>query len=158
MIEITSLEDLTWLAESVEIECKLAAGQDGRGKLPDDFWPTYSAFANTHGGLVVLGVKEKQGRYELRGVPDADRAILQEPRAGLDRRRRPVCRRRFEGRGPDCDHAPLTIYLDHRKHAAGIDRASVCNATIHFFDGHHVSKHWRIEQRSSARQHILGKR
>ena len=75
MIEITSLEDLPLLAESVEVECKLAAGQDGRGKLPDDFWPTYSAFANTHGGLVVLGVKEKQGSYELRGVPDADRVI-----------------------------------------------------------------------------------
>ncbi len=61
MIEITGLEDLTRLVESVELECKLAAGQDGRGKLPDDFWATYSAFANTHGGLVILGVKERQG-------------------------------------------------------------------------------------------------
>lgn len=41
MTKITSLEDLARLAESVEIECKLAAGRDGRGKLPDDFWPTY---------------------------------------------------------------------------------------------------------------------
>lgn len=75
MIEISSLDDLIWLSETCEIECKLAAGQDGRGKLPDDFWPTYSAFANTHGGLVVLGVKEKQGKFELRGLPDADRLI-----------------------------------------------------------------------------------
>lgn len=75
MIEITSLDDLGWLSESIDVECKLAAGQDGRGKLPEDFWATYSAFANTHGGLVVLGAKEKDGRFELRGVPDADRVI-----------------------------------------------------------------------------------
>lgn len=74
-MKIRSLDDLSHLQESVDLECKLAAGIDGTGKLPDDFWPSYSAFANTHGGLVVLGVKEKQGRFELRGVPDADRLI-----------------------------------------------------------------------------------
>ena len=55
MIDLTSIEDLSLLRESVSLECKLANGRDGKGALPDDFWPTYSAFANTGGGVVVLG-------------------------------------------------------------------------------------------------------
>lgn len=72
MIDIQSLTDIELLEESDEIECKLAAGQDGQGKLPDDFWPTYSAFANTRGGVIILGLKEYGGdkversRFELR--------------------------------------------------------------------------------------------
>ncbi|WP_246069317.1 AlbA family DNA-binding domain-containing protein [Marinobacter piscensis] len=50
------LSDLT---ESAELECKLAGGRDGKGNLPKDFWATYSAFANTNGGLVLLGLREK---------------------------------------------------------------------------------------------------
>lgn len=72
MIDIQSLTDIDLLEETDEIECKLAAGQDGQGKLPDDFWPTYSAFANTRGGVIILGLKEYKGdkaersRFELR--------------------------------------------------------------------------------------------
>jgi predicted HTH transcriptional regulator len=68
MIEIQSVSDLTLLRESVDLECKLAAGRDGQGALPEDFWPTYSAFANTAGGVVVLGVREKQGQFSVEGV------------------------------------------------------------------------------------------
>jgi len=72
MIDIQSLADIELLEETDEIECKLAAGQDGQGKLPDDFWPTYSSFANTRGGVIILGLKEYRGdkagrsRFELR--------------------------------------------------------------------------------------------
>ena len=59
MNTIRTLADITTLSETVILECKLAAGRDGCGQLPHDFWPTYSAFANTHGGVVLLGVKEK---------------------------------------------------------------------------------------------------
>ena len=57
MFSPTSLEDLALLRETVELECKLAQGQNGQGEVPKDFWPTYSAMANAHGGVVLLGVR-----------------------------------------------------------------------------------------------------
>ncbi len=76
MKEICTLEDITTLSEAVDLECKLAIGKHGKGQLPTDFWPTYSAFANTHGGVVLLGVKEKQGRFSLHGIQDPQRVII----------------------------------------------------------------------------------
>ena len=67
------IHTLRELAESVELECKLAHGKDGQGEIPRDFWPTYSAMANTHGGLVLLGVREKAGKFSVAGVHDADK-------------------------------------------------------------------------------------
>lgn len=52
-------------AESDEIEYKSAMGG-----FPNDFWKTYSAFANTGGGVIVLGVKEKNGRFIFDGLND----------------------------------------------------------------------------------------
>ena len=68
MIDIQSRADLELLRESVDLECKLAAGRDGQGAVPEDFWRTYSSFANTDGGIVLLGVQEKQGRFSLNGI------------------------------------------------------------------------------------------
>jgi ATP-dependent DNA helicase RecG len=68
MINLHSIVDLKLLRESVDLECKLALGRDGLGALPEDFWPTYSAFANTDGGVVVLGVREKQGQFTIEGI------------------------------------------------------------------------------------------
>ncbi len=65
--------DLSLLAESVELECKLAQGQDGKGEVPKDFWPTYSAMANTHGGVVLLGVREKAGVFSLAGIENIEK-------------------------------------------------------------------------------------
>lgn len=66
--DLATLDDLTLLAETVELECKLAHGQDGKGEVPKDFWPTYSAMANAHGGVVLLGVREKDGRFSVAGL------------------------------------------------------------------------------------------
>jgi predicted HTH transcriptional regulator len=68
MIEIRSQADLALLRESVDLECKLAAGRDGQGAVPEDFWPTYSAFANTEGGVVVLGLRERHGQFTVEGI------------------------------------------------------------------------------------------
>ncbi|TBU77573.1 transcriptional regulator [Pseudomonas daroniae] len=69
------LTQLQRIKESVDLECKLAAGPDGQGKLPTDFWATYSAFANTRGGLIALGLKEKGGQFEVQGLALADRVV-----------------------------------------------------------------------------------
>ncbi len=60
--------DFQALKETCDLECKAAGGRDGKGKLPQDFWETYSAMANTDGGCVLLGVSEKKGRFKVSGV------------------------------------------------------------------------------------------
>jgi ATP-dependent DNA helicase RecG len=68
VIDIQTIADVTLLRESCDLECKLAAGRDGHGAVPDDFWPTYSAFANTEGGVVVLGLREKHEQFTVHGI------------------------------------------------------------------------------------------
>jgi len=57
MFALRTLDDLDLLRETHELECKLAQGQNGQGEVPKDFWSTYSAMANAHGGAVLLGVR-----------------------------------------------------------------------------------------------------
>ncbi|MDQ7988949.1 MAG: ATP-binding protein [Candidatus Dactylopiibacterium sp.] len=66
--DLNTLEDISLLSESIELECKLAQGQDGTGELPKDFWPTYAAMANALGGVVLLGVREKAGVFSAVGL------------------------------------------------------------------------------------------
>ncbi|GGY44203.1 hypothetical protein GCM10011297_16430 [Bacterioplanes sanyensis] len=75
MIEITNLNDITALRETAEIECKLAAGKDGKGELPKDFWGSYSAFANSGGGDVLLGLEEKATGFVVGGIAQVDRVL-----------------------------------------------------------------------------------
>lgn len=54
--------------ETVTVEFKRA-----RGGIPGDFWPSYSAFANTDGGAIVLGVREENGKREIEGLTDVEK-------------------------------------------------------------------------------------
>lgn len=72
MFQITDLVDIQTLSESAELEFKLAQGKEGRGKLPDDFWPTYSAMANSRGGYIVLGIRERKGQFSISGIMDIE--------------------------------------------------------------------------------------
>ena len=71
----TDIKDLMLYGERINIEYKEAAGD-----LPKSLWETYSAFANTIGGVIVLGIKEHRNRYEedrfeIKGVADADKML-----------------------------------------------------------------------------------
>ena len=72
-LQIKDIIDLQTLVESEEVEFKLAGGKDGKGELPKDFWPTYSAMANGRGGWVVLGVKELAGTFTPVGIADPEK-------------------------------------------------------------------------------------
>jgi len=53
------------IGENHEIECKLADGG-----LPDSLWETYSSFANTEGGTILLGIKEHRDSFTINGLDD----------------------------------------------------------------------------------------
>ena len=71
--EIKTLDDIAVLKESSELECKQASGKDGRGAVPKDMWESYCAFANTDGGIIILGLGEKKGNFTIVGIQDIER-------------------------------------------------------------------------------------
>lgn len=50
--------DFNTLVETNDVEMKKAAGKDGKGAIPDSVWETYSAMANTVGGVIILGAEQ----------------------------------------------------------------------------------------------------
>lgn len=57
-------------AESPELEFKEAGGG-----IPHSLWETVCAFANTSGGTIVLGVRERDDDLEVVGVPNARQRV-----------------------------------------------------------------------------------
>lgn len=63
---------LSEFSENQEVEAKLARGRDGQGALPQSIWETYSAFANTRGGTIFLGVGERHDQFFADGIPQPE--------------------------------------------------------------------------------------
>lgn len=49
--------------------------KSAQGGVPASFWESYSAFANTDGGVIVLGIGESNGKRHVAGVADADKLV-----------------------------------------------------------------------------------
>lgn len=58
------LENKGLLTESFDLEFKSA-----KGGFPKSFWETYSSFANTEGGIIILGISEKDEQCFYDGLP-----------------------------------------------------------------------------------------
>ena len=72
-IDLKRLINENHIYESGNIEYKRA-----RNELPRDFWKTYSAFANTTGGYIILGITENDEQFfEVTGVLDSDHILNQ---------------------------------------------------------------------------------
>lgn len=73
---VEELKELLKFGERISLEYKKAGV-----KLPNSIWPTYSAFANTIGGDIILGVEEIKDpdslfpRLEISGVSNPDKII-----------------------------------------------------------------------------------
>ena len=73
-MESKDLYQLLEKGEHLHLECKRATNS-----VPNSIWETYSAFANTYGGTVVLGVhehleeKNPKKRFDVVGVDDAEK-------------------------------------------------------------------------------------
>jgi predicted HTH transcriptional regulator len=64
------------LTEGFDFEAKKAAWRDGNGQLPDSFFPTYSAMANTEGGVVLLGIEQiADEQFQVFGIVNPAKVV-----------------------------------------------------------------------------------
>ncbi len=72
MEKMMDIHNLLAKGERITLECKRAGKS-----IPNSVWDTYSAFANTNGGVILLGVcehmdeQDNSKRFEIVGVEDA---------------------------------------------------------------------------------------
>ncbi len=70
------IKEMLLNGECVTLECKRA-----KNEVPKSVWETYSAFANTIGGMILLGIEENRKetdikkKFQIIGVEDAQKII-----------------------------------------------------------------------------------
>lgn len=73
-MDMQEIKSLIYQGEKVDIECKKA-----ESKVPTSAYESYSAFANTKGGYIILGVKEDKSktnpeeRFVLQGIENPEK-------------------------------------------------------------------------------------
>lgn len=76
MITENKIYELMQQGEGLHVEMKACSDA-----LPRSIWETYSAFANTRGGVIILGVSENKTdpigkeRFRITGVTDVNKVI-----------------------------------------------------------------------------------
>ena len=76
MLTATEIHQLLEKGERLTLECKRC-----ENKLPNSLWETYSAFANSYGGTILLGIEEHRTetdpikRFTIQGVANPDKLI-----------------------------------------------------------------------------------
>ena len=61
---IKRLKDIEW--DDFEVK-------EARNELPKNIWETVSAFSNTSGGWIVLGIRQKGNSFSIHGVGNAEK-------------------------------------------------------------------------------------
>ena len=60
MISSADILELLKYGERISLECK-----DSRNEISKSVWETYSAFANTCGGVILLGIEEHMSEMNI---------------------------------------------------------------------------------------------
>lgn len=70
MTEIKNIDDFNEYIDNLLLrtECSDLEFKSAAGGFPGSFWDTYSAFANSDGGTIILGVAEKNHTFFLDGL------------------------------------------------------------------------------------------
>ena len=96
------INSLAYLEEDNRLEAKLA-----KKSVPESVWETYSSFANTEGGIILLGVEEQADhRLTVVGVEDAHKII-----ADLS------CRPLWAARHRNTQRSQTSLYIKSRRYS-----------------------------------------
>lgn len=71
-VDDLKLLELLKIGEKVDLECK-----ESESAIPKSIWETYSAMANTSGGIILLGIVEdrKSGKFLVNGIKNTGKRI-----------------------------------------------------------------------------------
>lgn len=72
---LSVFDDFQAITEDDSVEYKKAAGKNGKGSVPNDFFESYSAMANTNGGTIILGIEQIGEKISILGIEEPERVV-----------------------------------------------------------------------------------